>query len=318
LRAGECQQELDYDMDRRHIHVERYGKKFLYDVLEVQRSSRLISHCARPHSKRDLRDFALLREGESSAEAIRRGVVFEFPYDKKNFKDRYTRQHRTEACSTIVAHMSKDGLMFIHPTQNRSLTPREAARIQTFPDWFHFLVPRTQQFRMIGNAVPPLVAEAIGLAIKTYLTKSSKASEYKFSNKYLPDNQRHALKRLRMVIDTMDAKTIRNRTSDEFKRDWFSIGYLYPGLHPEAVLNNNGRFSNRLKSHLQSSPIESHLSLPCNMDSGWPVVLVPVVREAWRRYKMGELKEVEFYCSEAAALGIQTTCFKVLPDRLIK
>jgi site-specific DNA-cytosine methylase len=57
----------------------------------------------------------------------------------------------------IVAHLSRDGLMFIHPTQNRSLTPREAARIQSFPDWFEFPVARTHQFRVIGNAVPPLV-----------------------------------------------------------------------------------------------------------------------------------------------------------------
>jgi DNA (cytosine-5)-methyltransferase 1 len=57
--------------------------------------------------------------------------------------------------------LSKDGLMFIHPTQNRSFTPREAARIQSFPDWFQFPIARTHQFRVIGNAVPPLVSEAI-------------------------------------------------------------------------------------------------------------------------------------------------------------
>ena len=67
-----------------------------------------------------------------------RGVEFEWPYAKEHFKDRYIRQSRRKACSTIVAHLSKDGLMFIHPTQNRSLTPREAARIQSFPDWFRF------------------------------------------------------------------------------------------------------------------------------------------------------------------------------------
>jgi DNA (cytosine-5)-methyltransferase 1 len=90
-----------------------------------------------------------------------RAVKFEFPYDKSSFKDRYTRQSRWHPCSTVVAHLSKDGLMFIHPTQNRSFTPREAARIQSFPDWFQFPIARTHQFRVIGNAVPPLVSEAI-------------------------------------------------------------------------------------------------------------------------------------------------------------
>ena len=59
--------------------------------------------------------------------------------------------------------------MFIHPTQNRSLTPREAARIQSFPDWFQFPVARTHQFRIIGNAVPPLVGEAVGLEVRSFL-----------------------------------------------------------------------------------------------------------------------------------------------------
>ena len=90
-----------------------------------------------------------------------RCVMFEFPYDKSSFMDRYTRQSRWKPCSTIVAHLSKDGLMFIHPTQNRSLTPREAVRIQSFPDWFRFPESRTQAYRLIGNAVPPLVAEVI-------------------------------------------------------------------------------------------------------------------------------------------------------------
>jgi DNA (cytosine-5)-methyltransferase 1 len=94
----------------------------------------------------------LLNEGENSKDAMERGVRFEFPYDKETFKDRYTRQHRNEPCSTIVAHLSKDGLMFIHPTQNRTLTPREAARVQSFPDWFEFPIARTHQFRVIGNA----------------------------------------------------------------------------------------------------------------------------------------------------------------------
>ena len=131
-------------------------------MLEIDCSSKITCHTARPHSQRDLRDFSKLHEGETSARAIARGEKMEFPYDRGCFKDRYTKQHRNALCSTIVAHLSKDGLMFIHPTQNRSLTPREAARIQTFPDWFDFPSARTISFRLIGNAVPPLIGKAVG------------------------------------------------------------------------------------------------------------------------------------------------------------
>jgi DNA (cytosine-5)-methyltransferase 1 len=156
VRAGSGEEETDYDMERRKAHIAKYGRRYLYETLEVRRAAKLTAHRARPHSERDLRDFARLREGEHCAEAMKRGEIFEFPYDKKTFKDRYTRQHRNEPCSTIVAHLSKDGLMFIHPTQTRSLTPREAARVQSFPDWFAFPIARTHQFRVIGIAVPPL------------------------------------------------------------------------------------------------------------------------------------------------------------------
>jgi DNA (cytosine-5)-methyltransferase 1 len=170
LAAAGGEEETLYDFDRRRAHLARWGKvarRYLYGVLEVAHSRDLTAHRARPHSERDLRDFALLHEGESSAFAMRkRQVEFEWPYSKAHFKDRYTRQSRRKPCSTIVAHLSKDGLMFIHPTQNRSLTAREAARIQSFPDWFWFPVARTHQFRIIGNAVPPLVGEAVGLGVR--------------------------------------------------------------------------------------------------------------------------------------------------------
>jgi DNA (cytosine-5)-methyltransferase 1 len=163
LAEGGGEECCEYDLERRRAHLARWGKvarRYLFDVLEVRKAESLTAHRARPHSERDLRDFLLLREGQNSAKAMRRGVEFEFPYDKTSFRDRYTRQSRREPCSTIVAHLSKDGLMFIHPTQNRSITAREAARIQSFPDWFKFPVARTHQYRLIGNAVPPLVGEA--------------------------------------------------------------------------------------------------------------------------------------------------------------
>ena len=163
LAAGAGEDESDYDLTRRAARVAaREGAKhYLETILKVGKTAKLTAYRARPHNEKDLRDFACLREGEHSGEAEARGVKMEFLYKRTCFTDRYERQHREELCSTIVAHLSKDGLGFIHPTQNRSLTPREAARVQSFPDWFHFPVARTHQFRLIGNAVPPQGAEML-------------------------------------------------------------------------------------------------------------------------------------------------------------
>lgn len=168
LDAGEGQNETDYDLKHRTAHFlggtrDHLREPFLARVAEVSATTKIFNHVARPHSDRDLRDFSRIPAGSSSAVQMRHGVEFEFPYDKTSFKDRYTRQHRNRLCSTIVAHLAKDGLMFIHPTQNRSLTPREAARVQTFPDWFVFPEARTHSFRVIGNAVPPSLRRKLGL-----------------------------------------------------------------------------------------------------------------------------------------------------------
>ncbi|WP_286174668.1 DNA cytosine methyltransferase [Mycobacterium sp. DL99] len=91
------------------------------------------------------------------------------------FDDKYNRLNENDLSRTITAHIAKDGYWYIHPRQSRTLTVREAARLQTFPDDFRFDGPPSAAFRQIGNAVPPRLGFVMGQAIRESLDNRADA-----------------------------------------------------------------------------------------------------------------------------------------------
>lgn len=87
-------------------------------------------------------------------------------YDPSKFGDKMRRMRGDKPAPTMVAHLAKDGYMFVHPDEHRTITVREAARCQSFPDSYDFSANGknsvSSQFRQVGNAVPPLMALALG------------------------------------------------------------------------------------------------------------------------------------------------------------
>jgi len=135
------------------------------DVGSGERENPLQNHRSRGHNLLDLSLYKLLGEGVG----WNIGDVGQHlqPYRQDIFDDKYKKQNPREPASTIVAHLSRDGHMFIHPREARSLTVREAARLQSFRDSFTFPDEYTVAFKLVGNAVPPRLAEVIGQMIRS-------------------------------------------------------------------------------------------------------------------------------------------------------
>jgi len=138
----------------------------------------LTLHNCRPNIDRDIKIYR--RAIELWNNDHQRLKYNDLPEELKTHKNRHSFTDRfkvvegdEQCCHTILAHLSKDGHYFIHPDieQNRSITVREAARIQSFPDSYFFEGPRTSQFVQIGNAVPPMMAKGIAMGIFEQLHK---------------------------------------------------------------------------------------------------------------------------------------------------
>jgi DNA (cytosine-5)-methyltransferase 1 len=134
-------------------------------------------HISRPHNSNDLEIYKIaIQKWEDENKRLKYTDIPKKLRTQKNtdsFLDRFKVVDGKGISHTVVAHISKDGHYYIHPSINqcRSISVREAARIQSFPDNFFFEGSRTAAFRQIGNAVPPLLSLAIANGIKKLFAK---------------------------------------------------------------------------------------------------------------------------------------------------
>ncbi|WP_436960595.1 DNA cytosine methyltransferase [Staphylococcus xylosus] len=141
-------------------------------------------HVARFQNKRDIEIFGMLaKDIENKEYKFQNANSLNEIYNKATGGNsnvhKYHVLRKNQPSTTITAHLHKDGLRFIHydPKQKRTITVREAARLQSFPDDFEFLSTRGNQYKMIGNAVPPEFSRRLSLAIKEFLDENLNSAQ---------------------------------------------------------------------------------------------------------------------------------------------
>lgn len=163
--------EIDSETTGKKIDVnlhEHHSNAYLDQINRGRKIPYLFNHKARYCSDVNYEIYRRLNPGDDATNEKIRDIM---PYAHRNhcFKDKYFKLHADRPCRTITAHLKMDCHSHIHPWQVRSLTPREAARAQSFPDDYLFLGAYLKTYMQIGNAVPPLMANGIAKAIKKYL-----------------------------------------------------------------------------------------------------------------------------------------------------
>ena len=158
LQQGQGEEEVDF--------CPSISNKYL-KIIRKKNFKKLYNHVCRTHNKLDTERFKYLSKNLwelKDLARVRPDLIHHNPF---HFKNRYTVQQWKKPGRTVIAHIHKDGNLFIHPDHNqkRTFTVREAARIQSFPDDFKFYGSRTSQFKQVGNAVPPMMAKKISEVI---------------------------------------------------------------------------------------------------------------------------------------------------------
>ena len=166
--------EVDTEESGRKIDINPYkGNENGYlRLINQDRTFPLVfNHKARYCSDLNQEIYSRMRPGDDATDPKIADIM---PYSHRNdkFKDKYFRLYGDRPCRTITAHLRSDCHSHIHPYEDRAITPREAARVQSFPDDYFFLGPYLKTYIQIGNAVPVVMAREIAEIIKSVLEDS--------------------------------------------------------------------------------------------------------------------------------------------------
>ncbi len=177
LKASRKKNSTEFEDDNSGSVIARDLQKAFNEYIDLinqgRRSNIVLNHKARYNNDRDIEIFGRLNPGDRSDDPKIADIM---PYSRRNdiFKDKYFKLEGDKVCKTITAHMKFDCNMYIHPTQARGLTPREAARVQSFPDDYFFRGAYTKTYMQIGNSVPPLLSRSIASVVKCYIFEYKK------------------------------------------------------------------------------------------------------------------------------------------------
>lgn len=172
LEASRVKNSTESDSIESGYKIEKNNITETNDYISYINQDRVVNvvsnHKARYNNDRDIEIYGRMEPGDRSDDPKIADIM---PYARRNgiFKDKYFKLENDKVCKTITAHMKFDCNMYIHPTQARGLTPREAARVQSYPDDYFFRGAYTKTYMQIGNSVPPLLGRAIAHVIKSYM-----------------------------------------------------------------------------------------------------------------------------------------------------
>lgn len=161
--------EVDSEITGKKIDVNLYTNNDYLSLINMGRKIPFTyNHKARYVNDVNYEIYRRLNPGDDATDEKIADIM---PYAHRNhcFKDKYYKLHADRPCRTITAHLRMDCHSHIHPSQIRALTPREAARVQSFPDDYLFLGAYLKTYMQVGNAVPPMMARGIAEVIKKYL-----------------------------------------------------------------------------------------------------------------------------------------------------